>query len=177
MSWLYKKSKKNKDRYVIGEIFRSDILFCIGINPNNGNPKKLEATTTKIKNVARLNGYANWIMFNLCSQRTSTPSQLANIINQHACKKNISTIIEHIEKYKSNNEIYILVAFGDILNEKPYIKDNLIKIYHEIINLNISVKWYAISVNENGSPQHPSRATLGEFIEFDMDEYIQNLMQ
>ncbi|MBV1756433.1 MAG: DUF1643 domain-containing protein [Dethiosulfatibacter sp.] len=91
MDWIYEKAEDNSSRYVLGKEGKKP-LICIGVNPSNAEPEKLDNTLKSVERVAEANGYDSWIMLNIYPQRATDPNDLHSQINFDLDYENISHI-------------------------------------------------------------------------------------
>ncbi|MGL1891134.1 MAG: DUF1643 domain-containing protein [Spirochaetaceae bacterium] len=169
MSWIYKNSLDNRQRYVLGEE-GSKILVCIGINPSTAEPNNLDNTLIRVKNRALSLGYDSWIMINVYPQRATNPDKLHKNLHLDIHKKNI---LEISETLKGRN-FDVWAAWGTLLTKRKYLKRCL----SDIVDvLGDGFDWFTIGKRSvDGHPHHPLYLTNGLPLDsFSISSYIKLL--
>lgn len=157
----------NKERYFLRKDGKNNLII-IGVNPSKATHKNSDPTMNKVMGFTERNGFDGFIMLNLYPQRCSNPKNLDKEMRLELHQKNmeiISNIIKDTEKPT------ILVAFGDVIMSRSYLKDCLKSIVSLISTKN--PQWKQIGQPTLlGNPRHPSRAKYCEFEPFDINNYL-----
>lgn len=170
--WIYEKNKTNVARYVLGEI-EEKILVCIGINPSDATPNKLDKTVSTVKKISLENGYTGWIMLNIYPQIEKEPDCLSDIKNDEIHKENI----EEIKKILKENKFDIWCAWGETIKKREYLKECLYEIYF-ILRENNNKYFQLGTLTKSGHPRHPSRISGdSKFSEFNIQNYIEKMKE
>ncbi len=166
-NWIYKKTKDNKARYVLGENGKRS-LVCIGINPSTAEPDNLDNTLTTVRNRSIDMDYDSWIMLNVYPQRATDPNNLDKELNKLYHKQNI----KEIEGLLENRDVDIWAAWGTLIHKRYYLKDCLTAIVATANKYNVS--WYTMGKRtKQGHPHHPLYLKRDlPLVEFDIQEYI-----
>ncbi len=167
--WLYEQSEDKENRYVLG-IKGEKTLICFGVNPSTASPEDTDQTISKVYNLAKRNGFDSYIMLNLYPQRATAPGNLDKELNYSILKKNLQHIDKILNKQK---KISVLAAWGNTINKKKYLKECLSEIF--LVSKKYNCDWLAINLTKDGNPWHPSRASIGDFISFDINDYVKNI--
>lgn len=154
MGWIYENAYENSVRYVLGEVEENtSALLCFGVNPSTAIPKKLDPTLTKVKTLARGNGYESWIMFNLYPQRATDPNDMHKEMVEEIHEENLKHIKEIFQKHNGTSDI--LLAYGNLIEKRKYLSF----CHEEIMNLakqcNYQGKILCIKQTKKGHPVHP----------------------
>lgn len=146
----------------------SKTLFVIGLNPSTANDKEPDQTMRKVMGLACRYGCDSFIMFNLYSQRTTTPNNLHTSLDEKLHNENISQILTLLNKY---NDISILAAWGETIKKRKYFKKCLSDIYNKTKNKKIT--WLKIGeLTLSGHPRHPSRGAYLKLTKLDIEKYL-----
>lgn len=146
--WIYEINYDNSYRYALGYCDKKPLL-CIGVNPSTATPDKLDPTIRSVARIAHINDYDGWIMINLYPQRATNPNNMDIVINESACKQNLSIIKSIISKYEISE---IWAAWGTLITKRPYLKKCLSDIYSITSNHN----WITFGPSSKaGHPHHP----------------------
>lgn len=168
---IYSNSEDNKLRFALG-IDGKNPLVVIGLNPSTADDKKPDKTIIKVNGIAdgaKLDGF---IMLNLYPQRSTVPDGMDLELNEEYHKQNL----EKIEKVlRGRNNIQVLVAYGNNIFIRPYLKQCMKDIFAVISNFN--PKWMKTGeLTKAGHPRHPLYVSYTKGLSvFDMDSYIKNI--
>lgn len=167
MNWIYEKTEDNSSRYVLGKEGKKP-LVCIGINPSNAEPERLDNTLKSVERVAKANGYDSWIMLNVYPQRATNPNDLHDRRDFDLNRNNIS----HIKKIIENHKPEIWAAWGTLIKKRPYLPNCLFEIAE--LSKRYDCKWLnAGPVSKEGHPHHPLYLEKNAQLQpFDIDEYV-----
>lgn len=148
--WLYKTNEDNTARYILGQINeeKGTTLLCFGINPSTACPECLDNTIRKVIKLSKNNGYANWIMVNIYPQRATNPNDLHLVADKKLCEENITCIKELTETYSNCD---ILLAYGNLIKKRTYLKDCL----NDILNWLQGRRVKVIKMTKSKNPVHP----------------------
>lgn len=164
----YLINNDNSARFLLG-FDNTNPLFVIGVNPSTADDKKPDATIRKILGYVLRNDYNGFLMLNLYPQRATFPQNLSKecFIDLH--KQNLQNIKQ---VFATHSKATVLVAFGDTIMVRPYLKKCFADIIHTISKYN--PKWKQIgSLTKNGNPRHPSRGSYQPLQEFDIHKYLE----
>ena len=169
-NWIYLNNDSNTIRYILGEKSEK-MVACIGINPSTAIPNDLDYTLKTVKRISKYNGFDSWVMYNVYPQRATNPENLAYKVDQDFQLTNIGVIMKSI-KHLGIDTVWL--AYGDLIESRGYLPYCLASLYKSISHLNL--KWKIIGIpTKKGHPRHPLRnATESKFVEFDMENYIEN---
>lgn len=167
-------------------------LVCIGLNSSTGTDKKLDRTLHKVKKIALQNNYNGWIMFNLCPLRETNPEELPSNecfqkddeLKMHCQRNNEAIRTVLIENLNYINDIW--AAWGDLIDKRIYLKENLIDIYRNIKDIekenNKEFSWHYFYnsddsfLTKKGHPRHPRVLKKDAKIKkFKINEYIKKI--
>jgi hypothetical protein len=165
---IIKKSEDNRLRYALG-IKGNNPLVVLGLNPSTADEEKSDPT---IESVMRFAGRKNdgFIMINLYPLRATKPVNLPEEFNPEYHSANLKMIDAVLSDYQ---EIDVLVAFGDQIANRSYLKDCLKDIV-SIISKH-KVNWYIIgNLTQCGNPRHPLFRN-DELTSFEVEDYVKNL--
>lgn len=169
---LYKQNANNNLRFVLG-IDGDNPLFVIGLNPSTADDKTPDRTINKIigiANGAKLDGF---VMLNLYPQRATNPNDLDKMLNEYYHKQNL----EAIKEVSSNRKnITVLVAYGNLIQSRPYLKQCLKDIY--LILKETNPKWVKTGeLTKAGHPRHPLYVSYAKGLSpFDIESYINKIL-
>ena len=143
-------------------------LIVVGLNPSTANEAKADATMTRVMGLAERNGFDGFVMLNLYPQRTTNPAGLDREMNDSLHQENLRQIKEAL---KDINEPTVLLAFGNNIGLRPYLRTCLRDIVATIADR--QPRYVQIGTPTNwGNPRHPSRAGYCELTDFDIDDYL-----
>ncbi len=158
-----------KERYLLKKEGENK-LIVIGVNPSKATDKESDLTMVKIMRFAEHNGFDGFIMLNLYPQRCTSPTNLDKEMCLELHKNNLEIISETIKNIESPT---VLLAFGDVIETRPYLR-NCLKDIVSLFN-NLNPQWKQIGKPTiSGNPRHPSRAGYCEFAPFDIDNYLKS---
>lgn len=143
------------------------MLIVVGVNPNTATDKKSDSTMRKVMGYATRNGFDGFLMLNLSPQHCASPHLLDAELNSNLHQENLKLIAKEIASYESPT---VLLAFGDTIGSRSYLKDCLKDIVAIIEPHNPS--WVQIGQpTQCGNPRHPSRPAYCLFTPFDITKY------
>lgn len=96
------------------------MLYVFGVNPSTATDKKSDPTMRKVVNFAKYNGFNGFAMMNLYPLRSTNPHALPKVINEELHQRNLAEIKKVVGQ--ENNPV-ILLAFGDAIDDAPYLKN------------------------------------------------------
>ena len=146
-----------------------NMLYVLGVNPSTATDTDSDPTMSKVIGFADRNEFDGFAMMNLYPLRSTDPNALPRNFDVELHQKNLQKIKEIIG---SNKNPIVLLAFGDVINVEPYLKDCLKDIVDMLQPLN--PKWKRIgNLTKMGNPRHPSRAAYSMGIhDFDINEFM-----
>lgn len=155
MSWIYYTTSDNTYRYALGEVQEnaSKILFCFGINPSVATPQKLDPTAKRIQKIALEHGYDSWVVLNVCAQRATEPNDMLKEQSLIFHRENLNIITTLLRQYSLCSDI--LFAYGDLINKRPYLKENLREIMDAIHAAGYGGNCYCLGKTKSGNARHP----------------------
>ena len=165
------------------------ILVCIGINPSTATDKKLDATLCRVANIAFYpkNKYNCWAMLNIIPLRRTKPDELPtdkDFLKDKKLVKQCERNVRIISDFLSDNTQYISniwAAWGNSIDKRMYLKQNLIEIYNAVQKITPSgmFSWCCFHNSNDsartikGHPRHPLRLSeSAEKTDFALAEYI-----
>lgn len=144
------------------------MLIVIGVNPSKATDKMSDLTMTKVLGFADHNGYDGLLMLNLYPQRCTNPYDLDKEMGEELHQANLKHIASEVSNMDS---VSVLLAFGDSIACRPYLKNCLKDIISLLMPKN--PKWLQIGeLTRNGNPRHPSRAGYCAFSSLDINKYL-----
>jgi len=117
--WIYKNTKDNKARFILGEE-GENLLVCFGVNASTAEPENLDPTLTIVRNRSKENSFSGWVMLNLYPQRATNPSDMHQELDKVIHKKNLDSIKQVFNK---RSDVVVWAAWGGLINER-LINDN-----------------------------------------------------
>jgi len=166
-NWIYENNSDNSARYLLGER-GTNALICIGINPSTAIPSKLDATVTRVKKIAAMNGYDGWLMLNIYPQRDTYPTNIHLEGENKIITANRKAVLRVLAEANYKD---IWAAWGTEISRRPFLYDCL----KELVSC-FEGKYNWINYGEltkTGHPRHPSRMSYTEgFKEFCIKDYI-----
>lgn len=143
-------------------------LVVIGVNPSTANDDRPDATMTRVLGIAERNGYDGFIMLNLYPQRCVKPSSLGPEFDPAIHEENLRQIKDALAGIDHPD---VLLAFGDNIGIRPYLKNCLRDIVAVINGHN--PHWLQLGTpTGNGNPRHPLYAGYRELTDFDINGYL-----
>lgn len=144
-------------------------LITIGVNPSTATDKKSDFTVTRVMGYAERNGFDSFIMLNVYPQRSTNPDKLDKECNKMYHQENVEAIRQIISTV-TNPEI--LVAFGDIILKRNYLRECFCDIVKACLPFN--PKWKRIGeLTKKRNPRHPGeREKYKELKDFNVLAYI-----
>ncbi len=167
----YENVKMTGDNDTVRYALRKDgdrPLVVIGLNPSTANEAKADPTMTRVMGLAERNGFDGFVMLNLYPQRTTDPAGLDSELNDALHQENLRQIKEAV---KDINEPTVLLAFGNNIGLRPYLKTCL----RDIVTAMADKRPHYVSVGTPtnwGNPRHPLYAGYRELTDFDIDAYL-----
>lgn len=144
------------------------VLFVIGINPSTANEKIPDNTIRRVMGFAEREGFDGFAMLNVCPQRCANPNHLHPVCDQYLHKQNLAVIVEIIEHHPNPT---ILVAFGNLISKRKYLKD----CFHDIATAlrPFNPKWKQIGeLTKSGNPRHPLMTKYQPICDFDIADFL-----
>lgn len=143
-------------------------LVVIGVNPSTANDDRPDATMTRVLGIAERNGYDGFIMLNLYPQRCVKPASLSRGFDAAIHEENLRQFKEALAGIDHPD---VLLAFGDNIGIRPYLKNCLRDIVAVINGHN--PHWLQLGTpTGNGNPRHPLYAGYRELTDFDINGYL-----
>ncbi len=143
--------KKQGDHRFLLEQSGEKMLFVIGLNPSTADETKPDPTVKQVMKFADGNGYDGFAMLNLSSERQTLRKKLSPTLDETMHDRNLTAMRDLAAKYPQSD---VLVAFGDGIGVKPYLKRCLRDIYETLRPH--TAKWLCIGeLTQQGNPRHP----------------------
>lgn len=143
-------------------------LVVIGVNPSTANDDRPDATMTRVLGIAERNGYDGFVMLNLYPQRSVKPASLSHEFDPAIHEENLRQIKDALAGIDHPD---ILLAFGDHIGIRPYLKNCLRDIVAVINGRN--PHWLQLGTpTRNGNPRHPLFGCNRSIEDFDIDRYL-----
>lgn len=163
----YIKNEDDSARFVLG-YDNTNPLIVIGVNPSTANDQLPDATIRRVLGYVRRNELNGFLMLNVYPQRATNPDCLSKEYNELLHKQNL----EHIENVlKAHPNSIVLVAFGDTILKRSYLKQCFDDIAQAILKHN--PQWKQIgNLTTQGNPRHPSRGAYQDLNNFDILQYL-----
>ncbi len=165
---IYEKNCDNSARFVLGYDNSTTPLIVIGVNPSTANDKLPDATIRRVLGYMRRKELDGFIMLNVYPQRATNPDYLSKECDNFLHKQNL----EYIENvFQTHPNSIFLVAFGDTILKREYLKQCFADIAKTILKYN--PQWKQIgNLTAKGNPRHPSRGSYQDLNDFDISKYI-----
>ena len=139
--------EQEKFRYALGKNCKSceEMVICIGLNPSTATDKIPDRTFNKIRKIVEHNEYDDFVILNICPQRSSNPKNVK--YNEDDATKNCKIIQKYLDKYP---KAPIWCAWGNNI----YLEE--LEKYRAKVEEMISTReCFCTSVNKTGEPKHP----------------------
>lgn len=138
-------SEDRKYRYALWRIWDESLplVMFIGLNPSTANETEPDKTITKVRKIAKNNGYGGFYMMNCFPLVSTDPEKLQEIydcLHEEEDIENMRWLLEVRRKCKD-----IVFAWGNF----KIVKQRAASIYGYFKNAK------ALHINKNGSPKHP----------------------
>lgn len=170
MSWIYENTPDNSARFVLG-VEGANPLVCFGLNPSTATPGHLDQTVTRVREVARRNGFDGFVMLNVYPKRDTYPKDLPDAADLGLREENK----RHIVAILGERDLTVYAAWGAIIATRPYLGALL----GEILELPAvaSSTWVRRGdLTRGGHPRHPLRVAYDQpFVQFDPVAYAHSL--
>ena len=144
----------DKVRYVLKKA-GSHPLFVLGVNPSTADEVKSDRTITRVCGFADRLGFDSFVMLNVYPLRTPKIEELPAEVDFSLHKQNISHIVEEISKIENPS---ILVAYGNSISKKKYLRLCLKDILKELTQLKGAKFIQLGDLTNEGNPRHPLMA-------------------
>ena len=173
--WLYKNTKNNEARFLLGEIDEEKInqdkkiIVCIGINPSTAEPNNLDNTLTIFQKFSKENNFHSWCMLNVYPQRATNPNDMHEEIDKKIHLKNL----QEIQKFLGDKKCLVWCAWGTIIEKRNFLKECL----QDLIKaLPKSAEYFTRGKKSiKGHPHHPLYLKKDSKMEiFDIKKYFLN---
>lgn len=162
---IYDHDRQNHNRYALGSKGKKT-LFVFGVNPSTATDTYADPTIRNVKLFSDILDFDSFIMFNLCSFRSTNPKELPRRYNKEQHQKNLS----YIKKYMINKPT-VWCAWGNLIECRNYLKICLYDIKKNLSEY--EPQWIKYGdLTKLGHPQHPVRKKcINLFNKFDIDQY------
>ena len=144
------------------------VMFVFGINPSTANDSSPDNTIRRVMGFAEREGFDGFAMLNVYPQRCTNPNLLHSACDETLHKQNMAIIVDIISRHSTP---VILVAFGNLIDKRKYLKDCFRDIAKALRPYN--PKWKQIGeLTKSGNPKHPLMAKYQPLHEFDIDVFL-----
>jgi len=173
IEWIYINNTDNKLRFAIGEK-GTRMIACIGVNPSTAKPDDLDNTLGSVQRIALSNGYDGWVMFNIYPQRATDISEIDFKVDSQMAQENLAIVKRTLIEHKIDT---IWLAYGDLVEYRPYLKACLLDLLDTLKELDIH--WKIIqNPTQKGHPRHPLyKSTESRFQDFDINHYMGEILK
>ncbi|MBD5352639.1 MAG: DUF1643 domain-containing protein [Bacteroides sp.] len=144
----------DKVRYVLKKDGHNP-LVVLGINPSTADDVRPDRTMTRVCGFADNMGFDSFVMLNVYPLRTPKIEELPAEIDSNLHEQNISHIVEEISKIENPS---ILVAYGNSISKKKYLRLCLKDILKELIQFKGAKFIQLGDLTNEGNPRHPLMA-------------------
>ncbi len=150
--------KDNQKRFIIGKKGNNNLLV-VALNPSTADIDKHDPTTRNIENIAKLNGFDGWLLFNLCPKRATHPSELKINSEKNLLVDNL-TFLNSILQFNQFDFKNVWLAWGNNINEKnrQYFKESAYYMFQ--IFEKYGLDFLSAGINKPGHPTHPSPQSI-----------------
>lgn len=167
--WLYAPNFYSEYRYILGTRGKKP-LICIGINPSTAEPGNLDNTLKSVERIALGNGFDSFIMFNVYTQRATSPDDMEKQCNLALHKENLEAF-RYVLSISEKPTVW--AAWGAIIEKRGYLADcvrDMVQLGQEY-----GTRWVcAGAITKKGHPHHPLYLRKDEKIkDFDIDHYLE----
>ena len=129
------------------------MLFVVGLNPSTADDKIADKTMGRVLEFVEKAGYNGFVMLNLSARRQTDKHQLPTQQDDTQHQKALAFIRKLGDKYPTAD---VLLAFGNDIILRPYLKSNLI----DIVNVLGKREFFQIGeLTTKGYPRHPLYAS------------------
>ncbi len=165
---IYSNNSDNSARFVLGYT-NTNPLFVIGVNPSTADDSIPDQTIRRVIGYARRNNFNGFIMLNVYPHRATNPNDLHDECDETLHQENIRQIVDLLKQYSSPT---ILLAFGDSIMKRPYLKSCFKDILDALEKLPIHYKQLGYTRTKKGHPRHPSRGEYLDLRDFCVQDYL-----
>lgn len=160
----------NTHRFVLASKCTTPMVV-IGVNPSTANECIPDPTVRKVMRFAELGNYDGFVMLNLYAQRATKFNDVHKKKDEKLHQGNLDAIREY---FKPHDELTILAAWGDLIDEREYLLDCLRDIVNVLLERKRRVRWKQIGeLTKAGHPRHPLYACYNIGLKnFDVDCYL-----
>ena len=148
------------------------MLLVVGLNPSNADETHPDLTMHKVMGFAEGGGYDGSAMLNLSSERATAKSSLSAPLDAPMHRKNLDVAADLLQRYPTAD---ILVAFGNDISAKPYLKRCFRDLY-DVLRTSRG-QWFQIGkLTVKGNPRHPLYARYDwGLVPFKVKKYMTKL--
>lgn len=157
-----------KVRYVLKKE-GTNPLIVLGVNPSTADKVSTDATITRVRGFADRLGHDSFVMLNVYPQRTPKIEELPAEMNPELHQKNLSHIVEEVSKFENPT---ILIAHGNSISKKKYLRGCLQEILKELAKLPTAKFIQLGDLTNQGNPRHPLMARA----DIEIKEYKLNML-
>ena len=145
------------------------MLLVVGLNPSTADETHPDPTTHKVMGFAEGGGYDGFAMLNLSSERATDKWSLSATLDEPMHRKNLDVAADLLQRYPAAD---ILVAFGNDISAKPYLKQCFLDLY-DVLRTSRG-QWFQIGkLTVKGNPRHPLYARYDwGLVPFEVEKYM-----
>jgi hypothetical protein len=164
---IYLVAHNDSVRYALGRSGPRPLLI-LGLNPSTATQYQRDQTLTRVEHFAKRRA-TSLIMCNLYPLRATDPDDLPTKADSDLIQQNAIEIYSQIQH---TNSPEIWAAWGNPIEQRPYLLDSLIHLHTTLSPL--SPIWLRCgSLTKQSHPRHPSRlAYHHRFFPFDIENYL-----
>lgn len=157
----YVNSPDNALRFVLG-YNNTNPLIVIGVNPSTANDRVPDATIRRVLGYVSRNNFNGFLMINVYPYRSTNPQNLPEQMDKTIHQQNLHHILEVFSQHPNAT---VLVAFGNPINKRKYLKECFADIVKNAQQFNL--KWKQIGkLTAADNPRHPSRGAYQPLEDF-----------
>lgn len=176
--------KDDQKRFIIGKKGDNNLLV-VALNPSTADIDKHDPTTRYIENIANLNGFDGWLLFNLCPKRATHPSELQINSDQNLFIDNL-TFLNTVLKLNQFDFKHVWLAWGNNIDYKnrQYFIESAYYMYQ--VFKQYSMGFLSAGINKTSHPIHPSPQSINKKYStyknvklepFDLKSYINDIKE
>lgn len=148
------------------------MLLVIGLNPSTADEQRSDSTIRKVMGFAEGSGYDGFAMLNLSSERATDKWSLSATLDETMHRKNLDVAADLFRCYPTAD---ILVAFGNDISVKPYLKQCFRNLY-DVLRVSRGQRLQIGRLTAKGNPRHPLYARYDwGLVLFEVEKYMTKL--
>ena len=151
------------------------MLLVVGLNPSTADETHPDPTVRNVVGFAEGGGYDGFAMLNLSSERATDKRSLSATLDDAMYRKNLDVAADLLQRYPAAD---ILVAFGNDISAKPYLKRCFLFHWdlYDVLRTSHG-QWFQIGkLTVKGNPRHPLYARYDwGLVSFEVEKYMTKL--